>query len=90
MVIKAFVRARKHLWTKRQYAIFMVLLWFYTFVWLVGLLIVNYLLPLGAVARIAITLLMALMTPDGQFTSYEKYRRWYVEHVPVGTPDRRQ
>lgn len=62
----------------------LAVLWIYTFVWLTALIAINFFLPLNAVTKIAVTLILVVVTPtDGHFMSYEKCRRWHAEHVIV-------
>jgi type IV secretory pathway component VirB8 len=82
--MKVVFRSTRPAWSKRQYRALLAVLWVYTFVWLVALIVVNFLLPLGVVAKAVITLFLVVVTPtDGHFMSYEKYRRWHAEHVVV-------
>ena len=86
--MKVIFRSTRPLLSRRQYGLFMVLLWVYTFAWLCALIIINLLLPFGMIVKAALTLLLVLVTPtDGHFMSYEKYRRWHSEHVVVVSSD---
>jgi hypothetical protein len=82
--MKVIFRSTRSAWSKGQYSVLLVVLWIYTLVWLATLIVINFLLPLSAVSKALITLILVVVTPtDGHFMSYEKYRRWHAEHVVV-------
>jgi hypothetical protein len=82
--MKVIFRSTRSAWSKGQYSVLLVVLWIYTLVWLATLIVINFLLPLSAVTKALITLILVVVTPtDGHFMSYEKYRRWHAEHVVV-------
>ena len=80
--MKVIFRSTRPAWSRWQYRVLLLSLWFYTVVWLVTLVTVNFLTPLGGSIKALITLFLVVITPtDGHFMSYEKYRRWHAEHV---------
>lgn len=86
--MKVILRSTRPPWSKRQYGVLLVVLWIYTFVWVIALLAIHFFMPLGTIAKTVITLVLIIVAPtDGHFMSYEKYLRWHAERVAVPSPD---